>query len=228
MADARGPKVAAKNRVSFDRDALIALFSGPVHASGARPKGGGGEAAFWLPILAVATGARLEELAQLRVTDIDCRSVPGACILDILTRDDEGRVKSDSSRRRVPLHPIVVDHLAFSAYLDTLPRTGMLFPNLKAPVGGHNRSGNWSKWFGRYRRTIPETAGPKTVFHSLRHTFKDLCREALIQQEVHDRLTGHAPQNVGGTYGMGHPDAVLFTEISKLNLEAVFRPLLAK
>ena len=33
-------------------------------------KGGAGEAAYWLPLLALFTGARLEELAQLRVSDL--------------------------------------------------------------------------------------------------------------------------------------------------------------
>ncbi|MGA7326889.1 MAG: hypothetical protein WBX25_20965 [Rhodomicrobium sp.] len=43
------------------------IFSFPIFTKGERPKGGGGEAAKWLPLLAAFTGARLEELGQALV-----------------------------------------------------------------------------------------------------------------------------------------------------------------
>lgn len=57
-------------RKDFDIDDLTALLAGPVHAKGERPKGCGGEAAYWLPLLALFMGARREELGQLRVSDV--------------------------------------------------------------------------------------------------------------------------------------------------------------
>jgi Phage integrase, N-terminal SAM-like domain len=48
---------------------LQRLFSSDVFTKGARPRGGRGEAAFWLPLLALFSGAGLEELGQVMVQD---------------------------------------------------------------------------------------------------------------------------------------------------------------
>lgn len=44
---------------------LRTLFTSPVFVAGFRPDGGRGEAAYWLPLLGIYTGARLGELAPL-------------------------------------------------------------------------------------------------------------------------------------------------------------------
>ncbi len=49
---------------------MAVMFAGPVHQKEGRPKGGAGEAAYWVPILALFTGARLEELGQLMRVDV--------------------------------------------------------------------------------------------------------------------------------------------------------------
>ena len=36
---------------------MAVMFAGPVHQKEGRPKGGAGEAAYWVPILAMFTGA---------------------------------------------------------------------------------------------------------------------------------------------------------------------------
>lgn len=55
-----------EKRKDFSTDDLNALFAGPVHAKGERPKGGYGEAVYWMPLLALFMGARREEIGQLR------------------------------------------------------------------------------------------------------------------------------------------------------------------
>ena len=57
-------------RAPFETKELQAIFSSPVFTEGHRPDGGKGEAAFWLPLLALFTGARLGELAGLRASDV--------------------------------------------------------------------------------------------------------------------------------------------------------------
>jgi hypothetical protein len=49
---------------------LRVLFRSPVFTEGARSKAGGGDAAFWLPLLGIFTGARLGELAPLTAADV--------------------------------------------------------------------------------------------------------------------------------------------------------------
>lgn len=194
-------KVAKEARLPYDVDDLRVVFSSPVYAKGYRPRGGAGEAAFWLPLLATFTGARLEELGQALVTDIkrgdDC------VYLEITDRDDEQQVKTEGSRRRVPLHDEVLQ-CGFMAYVEERKRSGKprLFPALRPDVHGQ-LTGNWSKWYGRYARALGITDKRK-VFHSYRHSFKHFCRESGISEDVHDALTGHANGAVGRDYAFRH------------------------
>jgi len=71
-------KAPANRRMTYGLADLQSLFSSPVYADGVRPKQGRGEAAYWLPVLALFTGARMEELGQLRVGDIKQADYPDA------------------------------------------------------------------------------------------------------------------------------------------------------
>ena len=57
-------------RLPYSTRDLSLIFAIPVFTSGERPIAAGGQAAIWLPLLALFTGARLEELGGLRVDDI--------------------------------------------------------------------------------------------------------------------------------------------------------------
>jgi hypothetical protein len=82
------------------------------------------------------------------------------------------------------------------------------------------------KWFNRY---LHETLDlPSTVvFHSFRHTFKDLCRDALIPRDLHHALTGHArnkdeKKNVGDDYGKGFALETKLAQMRKIKLPIDF------
>lgn len=190
-------KTKKEPRLPYGKAELTAIFSGPVHAQGKRPKGGAGEAAWWLPVLALYSGARLNELGQLRVTDV--QEEAGVHFLSVVDVGDDQSVKTAGSRRRVPLHPDIRE--AFLEYARSLPdQSGPLFPKLRAGVYG-DVTHYWSKWWGRYQRSKLKITDKRHVFHSFRHTFKNLCREAGVPEEVHDQLSGHASGSVGRSYG---------------------------
>ena len=63
-----GEDEAVRGGAPFELSDLQVIFHTPVFAEGARPTGGKGDAAFWLPLLALFTGARLNELASLRAS----------------------------------------------------------------------------------------------------------------------------------------------------------------
>ncbi len=50
---------------------------------------------------------------------------------------------------------------------------------------------------------------------------KDLCRDADIPKDVHDQLTGHAPADVGGGYGLGRAILNLAAHLKRLELEFI-------
>lgn len=70
------PDADRRKRRPYELEGLAALFNSPVYANDERPTEGRGEAAYWLPLLALYTGARIEELCQLRVGDIRQISYP--------------------------------------------------------------------------------------------------------------------------------------------------------
>jgi integrase len=183
---------------------LQLLFGSPVFTQEMRPVAGRGEAAFWLPLLALYTGARLNELAPLTVRDVKCDETTSLHYLTVVEDLDNGRsVKTEGSLRAVPIHPelIRVGFLEFVAHRqaedgDDTP----LFPLLeRGPNGGFGEA--WSKWFGRYKRALGIT-NPDSVFHSFRHGFKDALRAARVSEDVNDALTGHLGGNrVARGYG---------------------------
>jgi hypothetical protein len=60
----------AEGRQPFSAADMASIFTTKVYTTNDRPRGGGGEAACWLPLIALFTGARQGEIAQLRVGDL--------------------------------------------------------------------------------------------------------------------------------------------------------------
>jgi len=199
-------KNAKAARLPFDLQALRALFASPVYVDGLRPGAGAGEASYWLPILALFTGARLEELCQLRPDDVFEESYfdenGTECKTWVLRITDEGEgqaLKTESSRRRFPLHSELV-RLGFVQFASEARGRRRIFDELKPDTMG-DESGNWSKWFGKYLRKTVGITDKRIVFHSFRHKFKDVARECEIPEDVSDAVTGHSNGNVARRYG---------------------------
>lgn len=204
---AQGVKIHKPNRTkiarrSYNQDDLSAIAAFPIYRERDRPIGGKGEAAFWLPILCLYTGARQTEMGQLLVTDV--REEGGVRFFDIRAREGDEvdqEVKTLGSNRRVPVHPEII-RLGFLDYLEARKAAGgaMLFPDLKARESTNQLLASWSQWWGRYAREHGVPDRDKS-FHSFRHTFKAACRRAAIDVEIHDALTGHAGGGSGRGYG---------------------------
>ncbi len=174
-------KVAKKSkdkRQPFGTDDLNAIMAGPVHAGGERPLSGRGEAAYWLPLLALYSGARLEEMAQLRPHDVAQHSYPDGggqartgWFIKIIEADGEDgtTVKTEGSERMVPVHPLL-EQLGFVAFVEAQQKAGhaRLFHLLKP--GAYGRLGNkWGEWWSRYMRKTIGITDKRFVFHSFRH-----------------------------------------------------------
>jgi integrase len=192
-----------ERRLPYDADDLKKLFShDAVEARKARA------ADYWLPLLALYTGARLEELGQLRNSDVRREDAV-----------DGKRIKTRSSRRRIPIHPQLVG-AGFLTFVDKQRAGGheRLFPELKATRLG-SLTAAWSKYWGRHARGLGITDERKT-FHSFRHGFKDAAR-AVMPEEHHDAITGHSNGSVGRGYGLGVPLKVLAESMAKVRYAGV-------
>lgn len=231
------PKVKPVSRLPFNLEDLKLIFDCPLYSAGQRPKGGAGEASVWLPLLSLLSGARENELGQLLVGDVLKDPIAGYYIQVIDEGDDaideegdesqEKTVKTEASRRQVPVHPALIK-AGFIKYRDAIAATGseQLFPDLVPDCHGHI-TGNWSKWFGRYLRKTIGITNPKKVYHSLRHCFKDACRNSGLGEEIHDALTGHTNSSVSRNYGSGHSLKSLAQAMAKINYPDLVIPDIA-
>lgn len=200
----RKPKHEKKARLRFSSEQLLSFFTSPVYSERFRPIGGAADASYWIPVIALFSGARLEEIAQLRVSHL--RQHNGIWFMEITDADDSGSLKTDSSYRRIPIHPELIS-LGLISYLNELRLSGKdyLFPYLK-PDCTNKRSGNFSKWFSRYLRKNVGITDKRIVFHSFRHTFRQACRDAQIDEEIADALMGHSSRGgTGRSYGDHYP-----------------------
>ncbi|MCX7154818.1 MAG: DUF4160 domain-containing protein [Rhodocyclales bacterium] len=220
-----------KQRVAFTSDDLAKIFNSEIYTAGISPKGGGREAAYWLPLLALFTGARVEELAQLLVNDVHFVEGLGH-YLNITDEAAHSHLKNSASRRRIPVHPILTV-CGFIDYVASIKPAKFLFPHLKPNPRG-KMGGYYSNYFSGYLRNKVKITDTRKVFHSFRHTFKDACRAVGIEEAVHDALTGHTAVSAGRKYGNEqYPLESLFEamerfEIANLDLSHLYKRPFAK
>ena len=207
-------RVKAKSRLPFDDGNLKLIFSQPMFA---RPDEWIGRQ--WLPVIAVYCGCRLEEIGQLLANDFKTKGgIPYFAITTLVDDDEDGdmekTIKTQSSQRDVPLHPVLIS-LGFPGYAEKIRQAGhkRLFPDINSKR--RKVTSAYSTWFSRFKRDAGVTSRLK-VFHSFRHTFKDACRAGGIPVDIHDALTGHARPSVGDGYGLGYLLDKLSSEIGKV------------
>jgi integrase len=176
---------------------------------------------FWLPLLGLYTGCRLEELCQLNVKDI--KQISDIWVLDIKEEEQsDKKTKTESSNRFMPLHPTIIEDLNFLGYVKQLEKRNetRLFPELKNKSG---RYGHYpSRWFGTYKKNCGIVAPPnKKVFHSFRHNVQDNLKQQLISESLVDELVGHVIQGESrGRYGKPFRVPLLYKKaILKLNYD---------
>lgn len=184
---------ARRARVGFTAEELAAIFASPVYAQGERPVAGAGAAAFWLPLLALYTGARQGEIGVLEVSDV--KETEDVKFLDMQT---EHTRPGASHRRPVPIHPDLV-RLGFLQFVEMQRRAGerLLFPELRTDNKG-KRTGNWAKWFARYLRGTVGIRDQRKTFDSFRHTFAEACRKAQVDETIFELLVGRRTRRSAG------------------------------
>jgi len=191
--DLRSYGKAAVERRTFSVEALHSLFSQSLP-----------EDIRMLWSIMITTGMRLDEVALLAKSDI---KFEGRIQYFDLT---DAILKTDGSARKVPVPKIIVRQL--SSYLEAR-NTERLFD---FPLNADGKAQNAASHKGmRYIREI--TSDPRLVMHSMRHTFKDLSRNAGIPKDLHDFITGHRGGDTASNYGEGHSLAVKYEALNKIS-----------
>lgn len=184
----------SEGREPWTKDELGLIFSDPLWTQHAIPtdKKAGKEAAYWIPLIACYTGARLTEIAQLWTDDVATES--GKEAFEFRANAQRGQqLKNTGSWRAVPMHSELI-RLGLCDYVNSLPK-GELFPHL--PKEGKNGAGGqFGKWFGTFKSAKGFTS-PAKSFHSFRHLVASELRLAGATDAQADAITGHAGNGVG-------------------------------
>lgn len=159
---------------------------------------------YFVPILAVMMGARLEEICQMRVTDI--KKVNGIWVYRIREEgrynEEETRVKNPYSERDIPLHPELIDTLRFVQYVNHIKKLGHERVFWELPKRGNVYHRNVGKFFNeKYLVKIGIKKRGKS-FHSFRHSVETHLTNANVNGRYIDFLQGHSQKGVGGNVYM--------------------------
>lgn len=164
----------------------------------------------WVPWICAYTGARVNEITQLRAQDV--AQVDGIWTIHITP--EAGPIKT-SVARTVALHPHLVEQ-GFPAV--ARKATGYLFFDPSRRRGGSDenpQSKKVGKFLADWVREIGVNDPNVQPNHGWRHRFKTVSRNVRMDPEIRDRIQGHVPRTEGEGYGDVSPRATL-REVSLL------------
>lgn len=167
---------------------------------------------YWLPLLALFTGARANQLAQLRVSDVgqDDEGVWHFSFNEGADSDgvERKRLKNTPSERLVPIHSKLIQ-LGFIDYLQALKsaKHWCLFQELD-PQDATAARPVWNSimtgWWPRYQEAcdVLDDDKGKATFHCFRHATASRLMNAKLLEYIFNGILGHEQKTESTkTYG---------------------------
>lgn len=165
----------------------------------------------WVPWLCAYSGARVNEITQMRRQDVF--QVDGVWVM--LITPEAGAVKT-SLHRNVPIHPRILER-GFIAELEG--RVGPLFYDparrLK-PSDEVTQPRKVGEYLAGWVRRIGVDDPKVQPNHGWRHRFKSLARKYEMDSETREVIQGHAPRTEGEGYGTREHMGLMLKAISLL------------
>lgn len=147
---------------------------------------------YWLPLLGLCTGARINELAQLHLNDVS--QSDDVWYIDINRKTPDKSLKNDWSARKVPLHSRLIE-LGFVEWCHELRAVGFqrVFPELS-----WNSTNRYAKdpirVMSQYLESLDMPRDGTKVFHSFRHGINNaLQKRTSMPDWMRKRFMGHEP-----------------------------------
>jgi integrase len=171
---------------------------------------------YWLPLIALFTGMRMGEIAQLWTDDV--LEQDGVWALRVqFNADRDQELKNPGSDRIIPIHKTLID-LGFVDWASAARQknASRLFPDIPKSKDKQDFSSIFSKRFSKFLETADLWRDGRT-FHSLRHNFRDAVRDADLSDGVAKVLGGWADDEPHNQYGRGYKIEMLKAAIDKLD-----------
>lgn len=169
-------------------------------------------AIFWCPLIALTTGCRLNEVAQLDTDDV--LTFDGIiCIrfvkenLSNQNEESNKKLKNSSSRRTTPI-PNIILQLRFLDYVAKRKKLGKhkLFDLTYNEGNGYGD--DITEDFKKYTKKIGVWIKYIKVFHSFRHTFKIFAKNKHIDRRITESICGWEHDKRGSYNHYGHEDDI--------------------
>lgn len=146
----------------------------------------------WIILIGRYSGMRQNEICQLYHNDM--MKVDGVWCFRVDNLNPNQTLKTDSSRRFVPIHSQLLTLGLLDFFTD---RKGHLFPELALHLGSYGHY--FSRWFTRFRgkHGLPE-------YHSLRHYAATTFKQNGFPEQFASQVLGHSNATITyNRYGKG-------------------------
>lgn len=194
------PKGNNRTRDAFSPQDLKTLFHSPLylgHWRADRRERPGAmlvkDHKWWLPLVALHSGMRVEEAAKLKVDDL--------CEIDGVWSFRINDAKTSAGNRDVPVHPRLISLGLLDHRVNVVcQKSQQLWPELR--MGSEGRySQVFVQWWSQFRHMVG-LGRDGLVFHSFRHTFISTLLNAGVPETTVQQIAGHASSGVtAGVYG---------------------------
>lgn len=196
-------------RVQFELEELETIFaSPPVQTESSISV----QAGYWLPLLALYHGARLEELTGLEVRDVIGSGQE--MLLHIRENETRPRLKNRKwSRRRIPVHPKLIE-LGFDKYVNAARKAGIkiLFPSF-------GTGATFGEGYVAHVRALISVDVERLVgMHCFRHNWQTAERNGRLHPSAANYITGRKiDAGSAALYGSEAGIPILREELAKIS-----------
>lgn len=174
---------------------------------------------YWINLIALYSGMRLREIAQLETEDIIfSKSGQGfmRVCLDSHVAGHVKQIKNKNSVRMVPIHGKLME-LGFKNYLESVRSTGLLFPDITLKKGVTQSNGVTCAFMELRTKALPNLSTKKT-FHSLRHNVITCLQHKNVPLPLIQQLVGHAFGTITlDVYGEPFDPSDLVSTVNKID-----------
>ena len=181
---------------------------------------------FWIPLIAIFSGARINELCQLHTEDI--KLIDGIYCFDINADSEDKKLKNTSSKRIIAVHPFLLE-LGLIEYQEQCRVRGDVRLWMKIKKGRDGYGQHFGRWYNEQFNRKLITQDPKKTFHSFRHTVIDTLKQAGVQDTLISEIAGHKVDSMSmGRYGKKYKPETQLEAIKVLGQGLDLTPLKEK
>lgn len=212
---ARKAAKESEEREAYSSDDIGKLLGSPLYGDTPRARGFYQKHPehYWIPLIGLFSGMRLNEICQLHVEDIE--EIEGVICFSI-NAEGTRKLKNLASRRVIPIHPELI-RLGLVRYVSRAKGEGnlRLWMNLKEKRDGYAQ--DMSKWYGRFNRRVI-TKNRKKVFHSFRHCVANDLKQRKVEGSIISELLGHSQASITmSRYGKSYEPRVMLDALTTLD-----------